>query len=90
MTDENDVATYLGQKGYSIYKKNMSVKEQGSLRDDMIVRPYVPKAPVQPEGFAIYRESNQKIYIPRFFGINAYGEPDEEIMTSSPSGETLS
>ena len=77
MTDENDVATYLGQKGYSIYKKNMSVKEQHSLRDDLIARPYVPKAPVQPEGFAIYRESNQKIYIPRFFGINAYGEPDE-------------
>ena len=77
MDEENDVATYLGQKGYSIYKENISVKEQHLLREELIVSPYVPKAPVQPEGFAVYRESSKKIYIPRFFGINAYGEPDE-------------
>lgn len=77
MAEENDLAMYLGQKGYSLYKKNMTVKEQHLLRDELIVRPYVPKAPVQPEGFAIYRESPKKIYIPRFYGINKYGEPKD-------------
>ena len=85
MTEENKAATYLGQKGYSIYKENMSIEDQLLLRDELVVRPYVPKAPVQPEGFAIYRESPNKIYIPRFFGINAYGEPDEvRIPTGDP------
>ena len=77
MAEDLEIATYLGQKGYSIYKDNMSVEEQHSLRDDLFVRPYIPKSPVQPEGFAIYRESPKKIYIPRFFGNDAFGEPDE-------------
>lgn len=86
MEEETEVATYIGQKGYSIYKENMSVKDQHSLREELIVRPYVPKAPVQPEGFAIYRESSKKLYIPRFFGLDAYGEPDEYRL---PKGEPI-
>lgn len=77
MAEDLEIATYLGQKGYSIYKENISIEEQHSLRDDLFVRPYIPKSPVQPEGFAIYRESPKKIYIPRFFGIDTFGEPDE-------------
>ena len=77
MADENEALTYLGQKGYSIYKEHMSIEDQHLLREELVVSPYLPKAPVQPEGFAVYRESPKKIYIPRFFGINAYGEPDE-------------
>jgi superfamily II DNA or RNA helicase len=87
MAEETDVATYMGQKGYSIYKENMCVKDQHSLREELIVRPYVPKAPVQPEGFAIYRESPKKIYIPRFFGLKEYGEPDEYRI---PRGDAIS
>lgn len=72
-----EVATYLGQKGYTIYKNNICVKEQQFIRDELMVRPYMPKAPVQPPPFPVYRESSSKIYLPRFFGIENYGEPDE-------------
>ncbi len=75
--DKMDVATYLGQKGYSIYKENISIKDQQWLRTELLVRPYIPKSPVQPQAFPIYLESPKKIYIPRFFGIDNYGEPDE-------------
>ena len=71
-----EVATYLGQKGYTIYKNNICVKEQQYIRDELMVRPYMPKAPVQPPPFPVYRESSSKIYLPRFFGIENYGEPD--------------
>jgi len=73
----SDVATYLGQKGYSIYKDNICVKEQQFIRDELMVRAYIPKSPVQPPPFPIYRESSTKLYLPRFFGIETYGEPDE-------------
>ena len=73
-----DIQTYLGNKGYTIYKNNISVQEQQYIRDQLTVRPYIPKSPVQPPAFPIYRESQQKLYVPRFFGLDTYGFPDEE------------
>ncbi|MAO82836.1 MAG: hypothetical protein CMH50_03000 [Myxococcales bacterium] len=73
-----DIQTYLGNKGYTIYKNNISVHEQQYIRDQLTVRPYIPKSPVQPPAFPIYRESQQKLYVPRFFGLDTYGFPDEE------------
>ena len=69
--------TYLGQKGYSIYKKTLSIKEQVYLREELTVKPYMPKSPVQAPPYPIYRESNNKFYIPRLFGVNTYGQPNE-------------
>ena len=72
-----DAATYLGQKGYTIKKENMEIEDQIELRTDLMVKPFVPKTSmVQPESFPIYREAKKKFYIPRFYGINTYGEPD--------------
>ena len=87
--NDDHVGTYLGQKGYSIYKECLGVKDQQYLRNELTVGPYIPKAPVQPIPFPVYRESNNKIYIPRYFGINTYGEPDE-IRTSSGDDIDLS
>jgi superfamily II DNA or RNA helicase len=68
---------YLGQKGYSIYKENLTIKEQEQLRDDLTAKPFVPKnSMTQPKSFLIYRESPNKFYIPRFYGIENYGYPD--------------
>ena len=78
MSDDEQIATYLGQKGYSIYKDNISIDEQRWLRDELTVRPFVPKSPVPAPSFPIYLESQKKLYVPRFFGVNTYGEPDEE------------
>ena len=35
----SEVKTYLGQKGYSIYKDKISVKEQQWIRDELMVSP---------------------------------------------------
>ena len=72
-----NAATYLGQKGYTIKKENMEVSDQIELRQDLMVKPFVPKTSmVQPEAFPIYRESKKKFYIPRFYGMDTYGEPE--------------
>ena len=43
----SDVATYLGNKGYTIYKKNLEIEEQELIRKELTVSPYVPKNSLQ-------------------------------------------
>ena len=65
--------TYLGNKGYSIYKDSLTLKEQVFIREELTVKPYTPKSPVQLTPYPIYRESNKKFYIPRKFGFDTFG-----------------
>ena len=69
--------TYLGEKGYTILKEGLGVKDQHFLREHLSVRPFIPKSPVQPEPFPVYRESPKKFYIPRYFGLETYGMHDD-------------
>lgn len=71
------VSTYLGAKGYTIYKECLDIKEQRVLKDELNVRPYIPKAPIQPPAYPVYRESAGKYYIPRYYGLKNYGEAEE-------------
>ena len=82
MSDDTPASTYLGQKGYSVFKDCISVQEQHHIRESLTVRPFTPKAPVQSVAFPVYRESPNKMYIPRYFGIKTYGEPDETRISS--------
>ena len=69
--------TYLGFKGYSIYKNSLSLKEQVYIREELNVKPYIPKSPITAEAFPIYRESPNKFYVPRQFGLCNYGLPNQ-------------
>lgn len=53
--------TYIGQKGYTLLKKEMTQSHVDIIRKDLFVRPRVPGAPVPTTGgFKVYRESNNK------------------------------
>ena len=69
--------TYLGKKGYTIYKSSLSIKEQNYLRNELMVKPFLPNSPKILESYPIFRESENKFYVPRYFGIKNYGEPNE-------------
>lgn len=69
--------SYLGKKGYSIYKKDLTNKEQIYIKTELTVKPYLPKSPIQPESFPLYRESPQKMYLPRHFGVEHFGDVTE-------------
>jgi len=68
--------SYLGEKGYTILKDDLGVKDQQFIREQLSVRPFIPKSPIQPEAFPVYRESQKKFYIPRYFGLETYGIHD--------------
>jgi len=65
---------YLGPKGYSIRKDSLSINEQLDLRDDLMVKAFIPKNSMQKSTpFPVYRESKNKFYIPKFYGTNRFG-----------------
>ena len=67
--------TYLGNKGYTILKSELSIKHQLALKEMLMVKPYVPGSPVQVQKtYPAYRESDKKIYVPRYFGEEIFGK----------------
>lgn len=67
--------TYLGNKGYTILKSELSIGLQLKVKEMLMVKPFVPGSPVTKEKtFPAYRESDKKIYIPRYFGENLFGQ----------------
>ena len=82
----SQVQTYIGEKGYTIIKEFIDEKEQEWIRAKLTPKPYIPGSPIQPASFKVYQESVKKLYIPRCFGIQNYGIPDE---CKIPVGDTI-
>jgi superfamily II DNA or RNA helicase len=73
--------SYIGKKGYTIPKAELPKGEEEFLKKDLFLKPFVPGAqfgnPNDPSAaFPVYRENNNKMYLPRFYGIQRYGVPD--------------
>jgi superfamily II DNA or RNA helicase len=73
--------SYIGKKGYTIPKSILSKEDEEFLRKDLLVKPQVFGANYggQSENaeFPVFRENTNKIYIPRFYGIQRYGVPNK-------------
>ena len=68
---------YLGKRGYTIYKDNISNKDLKQLTKDLYVKPYIPNQyanDLNNKPFPIYLESKKKIYIPKYYGIKKFGK----------------
>jgi superfamily II DNA or RNA helicase len=84
-----NINTYLGNKGYTILKSELSIKHQLALKEMLMVKPYVPGSPVQVQKtFPAYRESDKKIYVPRYFGEDIFG-PAKKIKISEGDENNL-
>jgi superfamily II DNA or RNA helicase len=73
------INTYLGQKGYTIHKNDLTVEQQKQIRNDLTIKPYIPNSIGANENktFPAYRESNNKLYVPHYYGIDKFGLPKE-------------
>jgi superfamily II DNA or RNA helicase len=74
-------ASYIGKKGYTIPKSMIPEKELEFLKTDLFLKPVVPgpafaQAAAEDASFPVYRENSNKMYIPRFYGIERYGMPE--------------
>ena len=71
--------TYLGNKGYTINKSDLKSDELDCIRNDLVAKPLVNNCGIQNKQhtFPIYRESLNKIYIPRYYGIKKFKNPKQ-------------
>jgi len=70
--------SYLGKKGYTLSKSILKPEDLEQLRVELTVKPEVlgPQFGAASESaFPVFRENDNKFYIPRFYGINRYGLP---------------
>jgi superfamily II DNA or RNA helicase len=75
-------SSYLGLKGYTILKAALEESDIRNIRKELTAQPHIPKSPIQPASFPIYRENANKIYVPRYYGYLNYGPPDEMRISS--------
>jgi superfamily II DNA or RNA helicase len=71
--------TYLGQKGYTITKNELTIEQQKKLRNDLTIKPFVMGSPMNNDQktFPAYRESSNKFYVPHYYGIENFGTPKQ-------------
>ncbi len=82
------VNTYLGQKGYTISKSDLTSEQISDVKRELTVKPYTPGITLKDTSeFPVYRESAQKLYVPRYYGVNKFGAPGS---VKIPEGDDIS
>jgi superfamily II DNA or RNA helicase len=59
------------------------------IRKDLTMQPLAPQSPVKPESFPIYDENTTTIFVPRYYGMETYGEPEETRINPGIDAPTL-
>jgi len=69
--------SYLGKKGYTIPRNILAKEDEEFLRKDLLVKPMIfgSNFGTETTAFPVFRENQNKIYLPRFYGIQRYGLP---------------
>ena len=76
--------TFLCHYGYGLVKKDFKFKDINRTKKDLNVSPFcafqVSKFSKQTRSYPVYLESKTKIYMPKFYGLEHFGEPDQNIL----------
>lgn len=70
----------LSRKGYVIDKSAYSGRVINEIKEDLTVKPRVNPDFVSKElvPYPVYRESNTKLYLPRYYGLEKLGSPEKQ------------
>ena len=84
-----ELNTYLGQKGYTIQKNELTIEQQKQIRNDLTIKPFVMGSPMNDnqKTFPAYRESSNKFYIPHYYGVEKFGTPKQYKITEGDNIE---
>lgn len=81
------VRTYLGSKGYTLQKEDFTPDQITKIQEDLYFTPYAPEGyGAPPEPFSVFEQSETEIYVPKFYGIETFGEPQENKL---PEGKNV-
>ncbi len=72
------IKTILTRRGYAIVKQHFGFRDIHKCKKDLTVAPFVNEnVAAKPSPFPVYLESMKKLYLPRHYGIEHFGEPDK-------------
>ncbi len=77
-TRRQDMATSLSYRGYGVRKSDLTDSELEKLKRQLTVQPFCNGAAAQQNSFKVYTESSKKLYVPRSYGLAAFGRPEED------------
>jgi superfamily II DNA or RNA helicase len=73
----NNNKTFLSSRGYGLLKSEFSLELINKIKDELTVQPNIIMMNNElPNRYKIYQESSKKLYIPKFFGLKTFGNPD--------------
>ena len=83
--------SYMSTRGYAIPKTAGNAQLIEQLKSDLMVVPKVNAAVtfVEPTPFALYRESESVMYIPKYYGLSKYGIPERSKLGSGENAPGL-
>jgi superfamily II DNA or RNA helicase len=68
--------SYLGKKGYTLFKSELSPLQIKKIRQDLTVKPFSTHS--AESSYPVYRESETKMYVPRYYGIEHFGDVESK------------
>ena len=79
--------SYIGKRGYILRKKFLTEDVINSIKSDLTVKPFVngDYGGIE-DSFKIYNENENKLYLPKFYGIEKFGKPEVNIL---PEGKNI-
>jgi len=80
---------YIGKHGYTINKCELDNTSIVQIKKDMNVKPYQAcKIGGPVSSYPIYRESTSKYYLPRYYGIEKFGNVNKNVLSKGISIDT--
>jgi len=79
-TNRDSIKTSLSNQGYAIYKSTLNEKEIECIKNDLTIKPFSCPGYGNPEDiepYKLYKENEDKLYIPNFYGKENYGNPNK-------------
>lgn len=70
--------SYIGKRGYVLIKKYWDSNIIDQIKKELLVQPFQSGDYGEPEEpFPVYSENAQKLYIPKYYGLEKFGQPNE-------------
>lgn len=78
--------TMLSRNGYSIAKTELSPEKIKEIKKELTFKPFDPTGITKfiDNTFGVFRETEDKIYVPRFYGIKKFGFPKKDKIFNKP------
>ena len=69
--------SYLGKKGYTLFKSELTTVQLKKIRQDLTVKPFSTHS--AEVSYPVYRESDKKMYLPRYYGLDEFGKVESRL-----------